>query len=34
MRGVVEESQPGVHRLYQMAMEGQLPFPAMNINDR
>ncbi len=33
IRGVTEETTTGVHRLYQMAAEGSLPFPAINVND-
>src|SRR5262245_28709675 len=33
IRGVSEETTTGVHRLYQLQKEGQLPFPAMNVND-
>jgi len=33
IRGVSEETTTGVHRLYQMAREGQLLFPAINVND-
>ena len=33
IRGVTEETTTGVKRLYQMAAEGQLPFPAINVND-
>lgn len=33
IRGVSEETTTGVHRLYQLAQEGQLLFPAMNVND-
>uniref|UniRef100_A0A914WAJ4 Adenosylhomocysteinase n=2 Tax=Plectus sambesii TaxID=2011161 RepID=A0A914WAJ4_9BILA len=33
MRGIVEESVTGVHRLYQLAKVGKLTVPAMNIND-
>jgi adenosylhomocysteinase len=33
IRGVTEETTTGVHRLYQMQEKGQLPFPAMNVND-
>jgi adenosylhomocysteinase len=32
-RGVSEETTTGVHRLYQMAERGELPFPAINVND-
>ncbi len=31
--GVTEETTTGVHRLYQMAKEGTLRFPAINVND-
>jgi adenosylhomocysteinase len=30
---VSEETTTGVHRLYQMAERGELPFPAINVND-
>ena len=33
IRGVTEETTTGVNRLYQMAAQGQLPFPAINVND-
>ncbi|HEY6451086.1 MAG TPA: adenosylhomocysteinase [Steroidobacteraceae bacterium] len=33
VRGVSEETTTGVKRLYQMAREGQLAFPAINVND-
>jgi adenosylhomocysteinase len=33
IRGVSEETTTGVHRLYQMAKEGSLLFPAINVND-
>ena len=33
IRGVSEETTTGVHRLYAMAKEGDLPFPAINVND-
>ena len=33
MRGVSEETTTGVKRLYQMARDGQLAFPAINVND-
>jgi len=33
IRGVTEETTTGVHRLYQMAKEGKLLFPAINVND-
>jgi len=31
--GVTEETTTGVHRLYQMEKQGQLLFPAINVND-
>jgi adenosylhomocysteinase len=31
--GVSEETTTGVHRLYQLQRNGELPFPAMNVND-
>jgi adenosylhomocysteinase len=31
--GVTEETTTGVHRLYQMHEQGQLLFPAINVND-
>jgi adenosylhomocysteinase len=31
--GVTEETTTGVQRLYQMQREGNLPFPAINVND-
>jgi adenosylhomocysteinase len=31
--GVSEETTTGVHRLYEMAREGRLLFPAINVND-
>jgi adenosylhomocysteinase len=31
--GVSEETTTGVHRLYAMAQKGDLPFPAINVND-
>ena len=31
--GVSEETTTGVHRLYQMAEKGELPYPAINVND-
>src|SRR5690242_10041237 len=34
VKGVTEETTTGVHRLYQMAKEGRLMFPAINVNDR
>jgi adenosylhomocysteinase len=33
IRGVTEETTAGVHRLYQMAKEERLLFPAINVND-
>jgi len=33
MVGVSEETTTGVHRLYQMAKENRLLFPAINVND-
>jgi len=33
IRGVSEETTTGVHRLYQMAKDGTLLFPAINVND-
>ncbi len=33
IRGVTEETTTGVHRLYQFAAAGELPFPAINVND-
>ncbi|MDR0466911.1 MAG: adenosylhomocysteinase, partial [Deltaproteobacteria bacterium] len=33
VRGVSEETTTGVHRLYQLAAEGKLLFPAINVND-
>jgi adenosylhomocysteinase len=32
-KGVSEETTTGVHRLYQLAQKGELPFPAINVND-
>src|SRR5690606_31551655 len=32
IRGVTEETTTGVHRLYQMAKEKRLMFPAINVN--
>ncbi len=31
--GVSEETTTGVHRLYELMENGQLPFPAINVND-
>ena len=33
VRGVTEETTTGVNRLYEMQEKGQLPFPAINVND-
>ena len=33
IRGVTEETTTGVHRLYHMAKQGRLLFPAINVND-
>ncbi len=33
IRGVTEETTTGVHRLYTMEKNGELPFPAINVND-
>jgi adenosylhomocysteinase len=33
IKGVTEETTTGVHRLYQMAKDGRLMFPAINVND-
>ena len=33
IKGVSEETTTGVHRLYQLAEAGRLPFPAINVND-
>jgi adenosylhomocysteinase len=33
VKGVSEETTTGVHRLYEMAKKGKLPFPAINVND-
>ena len=33
IRGVTEETTTGVHRLYEMQNNGELPFPAFNVND-
>ena len=33
IKGVTEETTTGVHRLYQMQENGDLPFPAFNVND-
>jgi len=33
IRGVSEETTTGVNRLYQLEKKGDLPFPAINVND-
>jgi adenosylhomocysteinase len=33
IKGVSEETTTGVHRLYELAKRGKLPFPAINVND-
>jgi adenosylhomocysteinase len=33
IRGVTEETTTGVKRLYELAKKGELPFPAINVND-
>jgi len=33
IKGVTEETTTGVHRLYEMAKQGKLAFPAINVND-
>ncbi len=33
IQGVTEETTTGVHRLYELAKKGLLPFPAINVND-
>src|SRR5207253_6236271 len=33
IKGVTEETTTGVHRLYQMAKDERLLFPAINVND-
>ncbi len=33
VKGVTEETTTGVHRLYEMAKNGTLRFPAINVND-
>ena len=33
IQGVTEETTTGVQRLYQMVKTGELPFPAINVND-
>ena len=33
VKGVSEETTTGVHRLYELHKKGELPFPAINVND-
>jgi adenosylhomocysteinase len=33
IKGVSEETTTGVHRLYDLQKKGELPFPAINVND-
>ena len=33
LRGLSEETTTGVHRLYERQKKGELPFPAINVND-
>jgi adenosylhomocysteinase len=33
IKGVSEETTTGVHRLYAISKKGELPFPAINVND-
>lgn len=33
LKGIVEESVTGIHRLYQLSRSGMLTVPAMNVND-
>ena len=33
VKGIVEESVTGVHRLYQLSKSNRLTVPAMNVND-
>ncbi|MEM1345259.1 MAG: adenosylhomocysteinase [Pseudomonadota bacterium] len=33
IKGVTEETTTGVNRLYQLQKKGELPFPAINVND-
>merc|ERR1719378_797187 len=33
LKGIVEESVTGVHRLYQLSQSNKLSVPAMNVND-
>lgn len=33
LKGIVEESLTGVHRLYQLSKTGKLSVPAINVND-
>jgi adenosylhomocysteinase len=33
IKGVSEETTTGVNRLYELEKKGELPFPAINVND-
>ena len=33
LKGVVEESVTGIHRLYELSRKNLLTIPAMNVND-
>lgn len=33
LKGVSEETTTGVHRLYDLAKKGELPFGTINVND-
>jgi adenosylhomocysteinase len=33
LKGIIEESVTGIHRLYQLSRSGTLTVPAMNVND-
>lgn len=33
LKGIVEESVTGIHRLYQLSRQNFLTVPAMNVND-
>ena len=33
VQGIVEESVTGIHRLYQLSKEDQLPMAAINVHD-
>lgn len=33
LKGIVEESVTGIHRLYQLSKSNLLTVPAMNVND-